>query len=119
MTAGSSGAGHVTYELSNAEQPGSVRLYVGNETRSYDKTFELTNVTSMNDVMSAVEPRLAQILDQPGVYFVALTLVDRRGRESDFSNEIRVDTRSADTASVESWRQAFAGEPRERVDRRA
>ncbi len=121
VTAGSSGErGRVAFQLSSAERPpGFVRMYVGTETGSYDRTFELTNVTTMNGVSSAVEPRLAQILAQPDVYFVALTFVDPQGRESRFSNEIRVDTRGAAEASVEILRHAFANGAHRRVDGRA
>jgi hypothetical protein len=121
VAAGSSGdRGRVTFQLPSAEPAGFVRLYVGKQTRSYDTKFDLSGVMSMNAVSSALEPRLARLLAQPGVYFVALTFVDRKGRESGFSNEIRVDTRdAADMASVERWRHAFADELRLRLDRRA
>jgi hypothetical protein len=96
VTAGSSGErGRVTFQLSSSEQPGMVLLHVGKETGSYDTTFELTDIKSMGAVSTAIEPGFSDLLAQPDVYFVALTVVDQKGRESDFSNEILVDTRES------------------------
>lgn len=119
-TAGSSGErGRVTFQLPSEQELGMVRLYVGKQTRSYDTTFELTGVQNMNAVLTAIEPRLARLLGQPDVYFVALTFVDRRGRESGFSNEVRIDTRGRGTASVQSALHALWSGARERADRPA
>jgi hypothetical protein len=74
-----------------------VRLYVGNQSRNYSMTFNLFQVSFMNQVSSAMEPKLAEL--PPGVYFVALTVVDTSGRESGFSNELRVDTRMSTARS--------------------
>jgi hypothetical protein len=114
VTAGSSGErGRVSFQLPPAQPLGMVRLYVGKKARSYDMNFDLMNIQTVNSVSMASEPRLARLLEQqPGVYFIALTFVDRKGRESIFSNEVRVETRPR-TASVERF------DPRGRESRRA
>jgi hypothetical protein len=71
-----------------------VRVYVGFQPRVYDTTVELRNfqIGSMGDV-AAMDPRLSALLSEPRLYFLALTSVDARNRESGFSNEIRIDRR--------------------------
>jgi hypothetical protein len=101
---GGSGSGVVTFQLPSTEALDFVRVYVGTGTRDYNVTFDLFEVQTMDDVARAMEPRLGQVLLEPGVYFVALTVVDTAGRESDFSNELRVDTRGG-TARADGSRE--------------
>jgi len=88
---GRSASGRITFQLPDPDTLDFVRVYVGKQTRSYDNTFDLFEVQTMSQVASAMEPRLARILSEPGTYFVSLTVVDTAGRESAFSNEIRVE----------------------------
>jgi hypothetical protein len=102
--AGGSASGVVTFQLPSAERLDFVRVYVGTGPRDYNVTFDLFEVQTMNDVARAMEPRLGQVLLEPGVYFVALTVIDTAGRESDFSNELRIDTRGG-TARADGSRE--------------
>jgi len=91
-------AGTVTFRVPDASAVDFVRLYVGKQSRAYDVSFDLRQVQLANRDIMASEPGLKRILEMPGVYFVALTSVNASGRESDFSNEIRIDTRVSQAA---------------------
>ncbi len=69
-----------------------VRVYVGVQPRVYDMTVDLRNfqLGSM-DTVAAMDPALSRLLTERRVYYLALTSVDARSRESAFSNEVKLD----------------------------
>jgi hypothetical protein len=104
----------LTFRLPESSSLDFVRVYVGTQSGTYSDSFSLFDVRTMEQISSAMEPKLAQILAQPGVYFIALTVVDTRGRESGFSNELRVDTRMGGVLSAGALRNldpVSAGHP--------
>jgi len=53
------------------------KIYRGTESRKYDKVFDVKNVLTYKDVISA-----------DGKYYYAATAYDNAGNESDFSDEV-------------------------------
>ncbi len=86
--------GIVTFDLGpSAERVDIVRLFIGTKSGDYNRDVVLKSVTLDGRRGTAMESVLANTLNKPGVYFVALKVIDTSGRESDFSNELRIDTR--------------------------
>lgn len=53
------------------------KIYRGTESRKYDKVFDVKNVLTYKDIISA-----------DGKYYYAATAYDNAGNESDFSDEV-------------------------------
>lgn len=83
--------GKVTFALGAFGEIDFVRLYIGTAPGAYELTIDLHAFEIGDGEIVATDSGLASILSQPGVYYAALTAVDTEGRESVFSNELRVE----------------------------
>ncbi len=70
-------AAEVTLAWDASDGAAGYKIYRGTESRKYDKVFDVKNVLTYKDVISA-----------DGKYYYAATAYDNAGNESDFSDEV-------------------------------